>query len=306
MRCRYGHKSGCRAKSFHRVAVAFATLLVTFTPRAQAATELIETTVQVPVRVRLATRTDVDQPVAMRIIRARTDARRPFLVLLHGRPADAAGRAAIGLAAYPANSRYFAERGFVVLIPTRVGYGVTRGPDVEYTGECQQKRFAPGVDAAVSETRQVVAYAAQLPFVDPARGLVLGESFGGLAAIAVAAADLPGVLGVINIAGGDGGDSLHRTDEPCQPDLLGAAYADYGARNRLATLWLYSANDRLWGTRHPVRWFAAFKGAGGRGRFVALPADKNNGHYIFTRNPPAWQPAFENFVVETGVEHLRP
>jgi hypothetical protein len=29
---------------------------------------------------------------------------------------------------------------------------------------------------------------------------------------------------------------------------------------------------------------------------VALPADKNNGHFIFNRNALAWQPRFETFV----------
>ncbi len=259
-------------------------------------TALVEETLQVPVEVRAADGRVVRQDIAVATVRGTQAGRRPFLVLLHGRGASAAERSAMGLQTYPANSRYFAARGFAVLIPTRVGYGVSGGPDVEYTGECASKRFAEGVAPAVSEVRQLLRYAQRLDYLDPDRGLVVGESFGGIVAIAVAASDIRGVVATVNIAGGDGGDSLRRIDQPCRPDQLRQAFAAYGESNRLPTLWMYSANDRMWGPVYPGQWHAAFARAGGRGQFVRLPADKNNGHYIFNRNPPAWQPAFERFV----------
>ncbi len=256
----------------------------------------IEETLQVPVEVEAVGGRVARQDIAVTVVRGTQAGRRPFLVLLHGRGASAAERSAMGLQTYPANSRYFAARGFVVLIPTRVGYGVSGGPDVEYTGECASKRFAEGVAPAVTEVRQLLRHAERLDYVDPDHGLVVGESFGGIVAIAVAASDIRGVVATVNIAGGDGGDSLHRIDQPCRPDQLRQAFAAYGATNRLPTLWMYSANDRMWGTVYPGQWHAAFLRAGGRGQFVRLPADKNNGHYIFNRNAPAWQPAFERFV----------
>ena len=232
----------------------------------------------------------------MTIVREATADRRPFLVLLHGRGTSAAERTAMGLQTYPANSRYFASMGFVVLVPTRVGYGVSRGPDVEYTGTCASKHFADGAAVAVIETRQVLRYAERLAYVDPDRGIVVGESFGGLVAIAIAAGDIRGVVAAVNISGGDGGDVRTRVDEPCRPDQMRETFARYGSANRLPTLWMYSANDRVWGPVYPRQWFAAFAQAGGRGQFVDLPADKNNGHYIFNRNAAAWHPAFESFV----------
>ena len=77
--------------------------------------------------------------------------------------------------------------------------------------------------------------------------------------------------------------------------------AAYGRRDRVPTLWLYSANDRYWGTKAPRRWFDAFVAAGGEGRFIELPADKNNGHFIFNRNPQAWHGAFEVFAASLGL-----
>ena len=271
-----------------------------------ATAELIETVVHVPVRVEMPTGQSPSQLIPVVVVRESATGPRPYLLLEHGRPALPADRARMGLVNYPANARYFAARGFVVLIPTRVGYGVAKGPDVEYTGECLEKHFDDGPGAALQQTRQVLAFAAGLPYVDPTRGLVVGESVGGLIAIAAASADLPGLLGTVNVAGGDGGDSLVHPDTPCRPDLLGHWFATLARTNRVPTLWMYSANDRFWGPRLPSEWYGAFARAGGRGRFVELAADKNNGHFIFTRNPPAWHPVFEEFAAAIGLRNPGP
>ena len=50
----------------------------------------------------------------------------PVLVLNHGRSAEAMERANMGRARYSTASRFFVSRGFIVAVPTRVGYGVSR------------------------------------------------------------------------------------------------------------------------------------------------------------------------------------
>jgi dienelactone hydrolase len=265
------------------------------------AAPLIETTLQVPVRSERGAPVPFEQVMLARSEYAPSGRRLPFLVLLHGRDADPQHRARLTLPVYPANARYFAEQGYAVLVPLRVGYGATGGPDAESTGDCEQKRYADGVAAAVGETRALLRFARRLAWVDTAHGLIVGESFGGLVAIAAVAARLPGVIGAVNIAGGDGGDSLHHPDSPCRPDQLRGTWATYGTTARLPTLWLYSENDRLWGRTLPQEWFAAFTAAGGRGTFNSLPPDRNNGHFIFGRNAAAWQPAFAAFAAGLGL-----
>jgi homoserine acetyltransferase len=93
---------------------------------------------------------------------------------------------------------------------------------------------------------------------------------------------------------------LDHLEKPCRPDQLRDVFAHYGKTNRVPNLWMYSLNDRLWGTQYPKQWFDAFHQAGGKGEFVQLPADKNNGHYIFVRNAEAWHPAFEAFIKKLG------
>jgi dienelactone hydrolase len=290
----------CRSRAGHRCRRALAVIVALLATGAASAAALSESAVQVPITMDTAAHGRVARPVTVFIVRDQAIRRAPYLVLLHGRPPDAAGRIALGLQTYPANARYFAEHGFVVLIPTRIGYGVTGGPDLEYTGPCEAKEFRAGIAAALEETKAVIAFAAALPYVDTQRGLVVGESFGGLVAVASAADALPGLRGAVNVSGGDGGDSLNHVDQPCQPDRLADLLREWGAHTRLPTLWLYSANDRFWGPTVPTTWFRAFRAAGGQGEFVSLPADKNNGHFIFTRNAPAWHPAFESFVTRLG------
>lgn len=275
-------------------------LLGLLLPYRVGAAQIVEESFNVPMRVTAASGADIRQAIVVTVIRAAGTKPQPFLVLHHGRASSAAGFARMGRADYPANSRYFAERGFVVLVPTRIGYGVSGGPDIEYTGNCQFKRYAAGVAPAVSETRQVLAFAATLPYVDVTRGIVVGESFGGLIAMAAASSDIPGVIATVNISGGDGGDSLRHPDEPCRPDQLRETFAAYGRSNRVPTLWMYSRNDREWGPAYPRQWYTAFSETGGRGSFVNLPADKNNGHFIFNRNAVAWHPAFEAFLAQLG------
>jgi len=262
---------------------------------------VVSETLHVPVRVLPSPGTPLTQNIDVAVIRNDGTQRRPFLLLLHGRSADPAERARLALPIYPANTHYLAVQGFVVLIPLRIGYGILGGPDLEATGACDDKHFTSGILPALEETRQVLAYAATLPYVDTQHGIVMGESFGGLVAIAAAAAPWPGVVAAVSIAGGDGGDSLHRPDRPCGAERLLQTFAAYGAANRVPTLWLYSANDRLWGVELPRAWYAAFVGAGGHGEFAELPADKNNGHFIFNRNAAAWHPAFERFIASLAL-----
>lgn len=224
----------------------------------------------------------------------------PFLVLNHGRTSSDAERAAMGHVRYPEISQYLVSLGFAVLVPTRIGYGVTGGPDVEYSGDCNDRNYAPGFDAAAEETAAVLQRARTLPYVDLSRGLVAGTSFGGMTAVKLATLQLPGLAGAVNFSGGVGGDPKGHPGKPCSPLLLDALYRSYGAAAKVPSLWLYSPNDCYWGLRLPKQWFRTYVAAGGRAQFVDLPAYGDDGHQSFARNPGAWKPAFERFLRSLG------
>lgn len=263
---------------------------------------IIEELVHVPVVVRHEILGEVRHELPVTVFRDDARPRAPFVVLGHGRATSATANAALGQARYTANSRYLVSLGFAVFVPTRIGYGIAGGQDLEYSGECAAKRYAPGYDAAAQQTRAVVAYARGRPDIDPGRGLVMGQSYGGATAIAVAADPPEGVRAAVNFAGGGGGRPSTHPGQPCSPVAMERLFGGYGATARIPTLWLYAPNDRYMGERHPRAWFEAFLRAGGRGRFVALPEHGEDGHSSFTRNPGAWRPAFEAFLREAGLE----
>ena len=218
------------------------------------------------------------------------------MILNHGRSSDATKRQAVKAAQYGANARYLVGQGFTVLFLIRVGYGATGGPNIENSGPCDAKAYRPVYEAAAKQTMAAIEHAKSLPYVDPGRGLVMGQSFGGTTAITLAAKNVPGILAAVNFAGGGGGRPDTHPEQPCGSDRMAELFANYGATARVPTLWLYSENDKYWGPTLPRSWLEAFAEQGGQGQFVQLPPYKSDGHPIFTGNPEAWKPAFEEFL----------
>jgi len=126
----------------------------------------------------------------------------PLLVINHGRAASASERAALGRAKYSDASWWFAGLGFMVAVPTRVGYGVTGGEDVEDTGPCSRKKYEPGYAASAEQTIRVIAAMRVREEVTKDRTAVVGQSFGGTTSITVAAKNLPGVQAARKVDGG--------------------------------------------------------------------------------------------------------
>lgn len=264
---------------------------------------ILEEVLEVPVRTRTIYGEEVKQNIKVTIFRDEQRPRAPYLVLNHGRPGDdAEKRSKMKRQRFPAISRYFVTRGFVVIVPTRVGYGESAGTDVEYAGKCEGKMFSPAFAAAADQIIGVLNFAQALPYVDSSRGLVVGQSFGGAVAITLSTNEVPGLAGAVNIAGGAGGNPVRWPENPCGQVAMSKLFRDYGAMAKVPTLWLYSENDRFWGPRLPKEWFQGFIKAGGNGTFVALPPYKENGHEIFMGNPDAWKPPFEEFLRKVGFE----
>jgi dienelactone hydrolase len=261
---------------------------------------VVEEVIEVPVSVKTIYGREVNQPIKVTVFRDDKRENAPYLVLNHGRPATEADFAKMKRQRYSENSQYFVALGFVVLVPTRVGYGESGGPDVEYSGRCDSRNYTPAYAASADQTVAVLKAAANLPYVDLSRGIVVGQSFGGMTSITLSTRELPGLVGAVNFAGGGGGDPTNRPENPCSAYRLTELYKDYGAVSKVPTLWLYSENDRYWGSELPKEWFTSFVKAGGKAQFVQLPRYKDNGHGIFSGNPNAWKSAFEGFLHEVG------
>jgi dienelactone hydrolase len=228
----------------------------------------------------------------------------PVMIINHGRASKAAERAALGRAAYYDTSRWFVAKGFVVAVPTRLGYGVTAGPDIEATGTCTRKAYVSGYEATAAQTLDVLRFLRGWKEVAKDRAIIAGQSYGGTAAITIAAKNTPGVQATINFAGGGGGDPKEHPQKPCGADRLTEMFAQYGATARLPTLWIYSQNDMYFGPQWPKTWFAAYRKAGGSGEFEQYPPVGEDGHQLFVRAPQWWQPRVLAFLRANGYPGL--
>jgi dienelactone hydrolase len=279
--------------------VLFLLCLLTSLPAAAA---LIESQFTLTVKVSDAYSKQVERAVIVTtFVDDATPVPRPVLVINHGRAGDPASRVALGRARYTDNARWFTQFGFIVAMPTRIGYGVTGGDDVEHSGPCSSANYGPGFTAAAVQVLAVLDHLRGRADVAPDRAVVIGQSYGGASSIAVAALMPAGVQAAINFAGGSGGNPQGSPRRPCQPNRLERTFGGYGRTARIPTLWLYTENDLYFGAKYPREWFDAFREAGGAGEFHQFPPHGVDGHTLFTSHPAAWQPVVLDFLRRHGL-----
>ena len=286
-------------KDGKRIRAAAALLLALAAVQVRAG--VVEEVLRVPVAVKDGYGREVQQDIAVTVWRDEA-ARRPYpvLVLNHGRDPDANGRAALGRAKYSANSKWFAQLGFLVAVPTRIGYGESGGPDVEDTGPCNRKAYPPAYLASAQQALQVLEAMRARPDVAADQAVVVGQSFGGATSIAVAALNPAGVKLAINFAGGAGGNPKVSLQRPCLPASIEHMFGGYGKTARVPTLWIYAENDMYFGPEYPKQWFSAFRAAGGTGEYVLFPAHGADGHALFTAAPEVWRPRVLEALKQAG------
>jgi len=188
----------------------------------------------------------------------------------------------------------FVKRGYAVMVPMRQGFSKSggryrdRGCDMTANGYTQAE-----------DIRATLAWARAQPWIDGGRMIVAGQSYGGLAAIALGTEALPGVRGLINFAGGLRDDS----DRCAWRSQLVSAFAEYGAKAKVPSLWMYGQNDSLFGPELAGRMHAAYVGAGGRGRLVEFPAFKRDAHGMLASRDgeKVWLRDTEQFLRDIGM-----
>jgi dienelactone hydrolase len=264
---------------------------------------IIEEIIEVPVSVSNSNFTNnpkFEQKITVTIWRDDAIKKAPYLLFSHGRAGTDQERGKFGRSSEKRNSEYFVSKGFTVILPTRIGYGVSGGPDADYSGACGNKNYLEARKVAIDQSKQVLNHVFDFNYIDRTRGIVVGQSVGGFTTIGLSAENISGLKGAINFAGGDGGDPIKSAEKPCDDYLIKDTFAKYGASNKVPTLWLYSVNDKFWGEQLPKDWFAAFQKVGGKGQFISLPAYKEDGHSIFRGDLNAWKNDFEKFIKEVG------
>jgi dienelactone hydrolase len=254
---------------------------------AAGAQRLDETVIRVPV----ASGARVDA-IDVTVYRPPGPGPHPLVVLSHGSPRSASDRRRAGRIRFEPQSRAFVAMGYAVAVPTRRGYGDSEGEWAETYGSCA---FPDYHHAGLESARDIVATAAavqRLPGIDGGRIVLAGQSAGGWGSVAASTLPVPGLVGVVNFAGGRGSQG---SSDVCREERLVAAAARYGEAARVPQLWIYSPNDQYFGPALARRMHGAFVKAGGRAEFVESPSVGRDGHGYFGYIAD-WMPRVRAFV----------
>ena len=264
------------------------------------AQDLHEQVLRLPVTVKDGYGRQETRPIALTVFKPAGEGPFPLVIMSHGR-ATTERRAQQARQRFEPLSRYLVSKGFVVLVPTRVGYGDTYGDfDPEDHGGCNVMRVEPVSTAASDQVIAALSFARTLPYVDASRWVAMGQSVGGLTTVAVAWRHPPGLVGAINFAGGSGGDPERRPGQPCMPAQIERLWRANASTAQVPMLWLYWDNDKYWGADVPKRWHQAFTEGGGKAELHTLPAAGNDGHNGVNIDMNHWVPLVETYLARIG------
>ena len=224
----------------------------------------------------------------------------PAMVITHGTSRKVEEREKIAADEYYVkNANLFAQMGISVLFVVRRGFGISDGAYSEFNKypDGQRNYTQDGLEAA-RDLAAAVRYLQEQTFVDKNRIVLLGQSTGGHSAVATGSLNLPGVVGVVNFAGGRGSTG---PDEIIDEANLIDSFRTYGKTFRVPTLWLYSENDLYFGPELAQAFLKAFQSGGAQVEFVPLPPLGDDGHSSFLRGRENWYDAVHDFLHKIGL-----
>src|SRR5688572_7000775 len=245
--------------------------------------------------------------LAATILRPQGEGPYGAIILNHGTPGSASGRARESSDLLINAASVFARRGYVVVLPLRRGFGATGGEFAEDPGACADPDYRRGENAAAADVLAALAFARRLPYVDASRVILAGQSAGAVAALQAAAHRPDGLVAVLAFAAGRGADPMH-PGVPCAAARLAEVFEAMGRRVQAPALLYYAQNDLFFGPAATRAWFEKLMAGGARAEYVLQPPFGGNGHYVFTdaAGVDLWLPAVERFLTRHGIPFTAP
>lgn len=188
-------------------------------------------------------------------------------------------------------ARELVQRGWAVAVPMREGFSRSGGRYRPHACDAE----ANGRDQA-ADVQAVLAVQALRPDIDAGRVVLIGQSAGALATLALGAQRPPGVAALVNFAGG-----LKETLCPEWPGRLAQAVARWAAP--LPSLWIYGDNDSLFPPPLAQALHASYTRAGGQATLVAHGRFGEDAHDLLARRDGVvvWLPVLERFFRRLGL-----
>ncbi len=196
---------------------------------------------------------------------------------------------------YQSLCKALAERGYLVMMLVRRGYGNSEGPDSEFLDTPEESGLAGAKDI-----RGAINYMITNSGITKDRIVIIGQSQGGWVSLASSTLDINGIRGIVNISGatnfGLAKGKSFRSFEVESALENSAKY--FGTICRVPALWIYAENDNH-SPDAVNRWFNSFIKAGGKGKLIIKPPYKDNGHAI-VNEPDLYIDDIINFFEEIG------
>jgi dienelactone hydrolase len=258
-------------------------------------------------------------PMFAYLVRPVGDGPFPLAIMNHGVALDPIDRSFFPLVEFRDAARWFAERGYLVVAPVGSGYGATAidipergiyGSFFSKIGRCANPNFRDAGLAVAKVDLWIIDYFAAEKQVLSSDVIVIGQSAGGWASIALSSLNPPQVKAIIAFAAGRGGRVDGKPNNNCAPDKLVAATADFGRTSRTPMLWIYTANDTFFSPALSKRMHTAFSAGGGRAEYQLIPPFGTEGHFLIGSPDaiPIWSPIVSRFLDaqnEDGSERKR-
>jgi len=231
----------------------------------------------------------------------------PLAVMNHGVSLNARERSFFPLVEFRDAAMWFARRGYFVVAPTGPGYGAGALDVPELglfsvfyskVGNCDNPNFRDAGMAAAALDKWIIDYMTEQKLAVPDSAIVIGQSAGGWAAIALSSQNLPSVKAIIAFAAGRGGRVAGKPNNNCAPDKLVEAASEFGRTARVPMLWIYIENDTFFGPALSKRMHSAYTWAGGIAEYHLMPPFDGEGHF-FIDSPdaiPQWSPLVSQFL----------
>ena len=236
------------------------------------------------------------------IARPANPGRFPLVLINHGSPRriSEAKKRSLDWADWIADD--FARRGWAAATVLRRGYGNSDGAVADAYGSCSAPHYRAAGLSTAEDIVQAVGYFQKQSYVDPTRLLLVGVSAGGFGSIAAASIAPPGLVAVVNFAGGRGSTA---DDIVCQPEELVEAYGAFGKTVRVPSLWIYAKNDRFFSPDLARQMFAAFTSSGAPAELIIAPPYQRDGHNLIF-GQPLWRDAVYSFLKRNHLPFAAP
>lgn len=231
----------------------------------------------------------------------------PLAVMNHGVSLNARERGFFPLVEFRDAALWFARRGYLVVAPTGSGYGAAAldmpehglyGVFYSKIGSCDNPNFHDAGMAVALLDKWIIDYMTEQKLAAPDGAIVIGQSAGGWAAIALSSQNPPSIRAIITFAAGRGGRVGGKPNNNCAPDKLVEATGEFGRTARVPMLWFYIENDTFFGPELSKRMHAAYTAAGGNAEYHLMPPFGSDGHFFIGSADaiPLWSPVVAQFL----------